>query len=201
MISDLILNGMKPCKENPETAVNLVHPVIANAISQYVTSLFSKALYLATGTVSLGPFTGPFAATCVSPLTPTFLFPEYKVKNAMTLGKGELIWPKLFANIGSHMEIVYKSWKCIPAIVAFPVCTFSTAHFASIGLQFYTHLQSLDAKVIDSLKEDSAKLIWDLFENYLHIAIKTTIPVIVQISGMVGCLVFNGAGTITFATL
>lgn len=202
MISDSIINTLKPFKTpDPTKANNMIYLAIANAISTYITSVMAKCNYMVIGTTSIGIITTPFAATCLTPMAPTFLLPEYRVSSAMKLGKGELIWPNLFKNIGTHMSIVYQPWKCVPAIIAFPIAKIVTEHFAAVGTEFYQAINKIPPKVLYVDGDSGTRRIWDTFETYLRKAIVTTPPSVVQVSGFVGILPFTGVGTITFSTL
>lgn len=201
MIAQSLKKAFKPYEKNPNDLNKIVYTAIATAISQYVTSKMSKCMYLVSGVTTSGAVTTPFAATCLTPMTPTFIMPPYRVKKAMKGNNGANAWPELFNQIGEHMKISYSAWKCAPAIIAFPVVSINTTHFRGIGTAFYSKLQSYDKNVLYNGKTDTVSMIWNDFESMLEKAIKTTLPIVTPVAGFVGVLPFTGQGTITFATL
>lgn len=202
MIAEYITNTFNGFKNNPASLTSdIIYQTITTAINNYITKLMKSAIYIASGTTTVGVVTTPFVARCVQPLNPLYLMPVTNVSSAFKTDNGELCWPILFKNIGEYFRINYIQWQCIPEIIAYPEAIINTMHFYSIGEEFYKALHMLNSKILFESDIDPATRIWSMFETYLHKAIITTPPSTLFVSGFVGGAVFTGESIVAFNTL
>lgn len=201
MIYETLSEATMQFSASPHGCGFALYQALANAISAYVTQMMNRAWYMVEGVTTAGIVTSPFAGLFLHPMTPSFLMPFYRIELAFTTGTGAMIWETLFDQIGQHFKIVYSSWTTVPGIVATTIVPLNVDHFRSFGTSMYGTLQILPNDIITSVGGNGMKTIWDMFEEYLHVAIAMIPPAVVPIAGTVGILPFTGSGTITLTSL